>query len=327
VLRNTLLLVAVAFTAGLHVRAVEMNGSYDSVEPADVTVPGWDSGWGAPDVTGWDYVGSIGGTSGVYLGDGWVLTAAHVGAATFILDSGPGAGTYQPSGLTYSFTTQTNTGSDPADLTLFQIKNAPSSLVLPELSLATSEPSQFLYDSTGSNTVMIGFGDGGTTSPTDQSLFKTWGQATVDLDNQGIQVKAGSKTYVSADFITVDNTVSKGRGNTSTNDSQLVSGDSGGGDFIYNSSLGKWQLAGINEATGSAVLEYYQNQWQLVDTADAGATNVQDISLSAMVQISSYESQINEDMEAPEPPVWLLAGSGLAALFVFRACRRRALSL
>lgn len=43
-------------------------------------------------VVGWDYVGTINGASGVYLGNGWVITASHVGASTFTL----GATSYSP---------------------------------------------------------------------------------------------------------------------------------------------------------------------------------------------------------------------------------------
>ena len=127
--------LACALTAS-HLRAVEMDGSYDTTAPTDSDISGWDSGWGESGVTGWDYVGSIGGASGVYLGNGWVLTAGHVGAGTFILNSGPAAGTYYYDGVSDPIANSNGT----ADLTLFQLTSSPD---LPALSLATSNPSSF----------------------------------------------------------------------------------------------------------------------------------------------------------------------------------------
>ena len=73
----------------------------------------WTSGWGGPEITGWDYVGQVNGASGVYLGNGWVLTAAHVGAGNFTV-----------AGLSYAFvggsaTSITNGNGTTADLLLF----------------------------------------------------------------------------------------------------------------------------------------------------------------------------------------------------------------
>ena len=226
--RQLIWVVAGLACTAVHLRGIETDGGYDSTEP---TVAGWDSGWGSDDVTGWDYVGSIGSTGGVYLGDNWVLTAAHVGAYSFVLDTGPGAGTYSPTGVSYSFSNANGT----ADLTLYQIANGPSSSVLPPLSLATSTPSQFLYTSNGANAVMIGYGDNNALNSNGTPL-KTWGQATIDL-RQVIGVTAGATTYHSTDLVTVNGTVSNGS-TTSTNDSQIVNDDSGGASFVYNSTLG-----------------------------------------------------------------------------------------
>lgn len=37
------------------------------------------------DDPGWNYLGYLNGASGIYLGSGWVLTAAHVGTGNFRL--------------------------------------------------------------------------------------------------------------------------------------------------------------------------------------------------------------------------------------------------
>ena len=138
---------------------------------------------------------------------------------------------------------------------------------------------------------------------------KAGATTTVTLANQLISV-GRSTPYNSTDFLTSDGAVSNGMTST-TNNSQLVSGDSGGGDFIYNSSLGEWQLAGINEAIGPAPLGRYNGQWYLGATMPPtfrpGSTNVQDnVDFSAMVQIDAYGSQIDAIVDAPEPPVWAM---------------------
>ena len=250
-----------------------------------------DSGWGADGITGWDYVGTVNEASAVYLGNGWVITAAHVGAGTFILTAGSNAGTYLPTGISYSVSNANGT----ADLTLFQVANAPS---LPVLALATATPSSFLSQGAGDPVAMLGFGG---------ASAETWGYDDVTLANQQISVTGYS--YSSTDFITANGTVSNGS-TTNTNDSQLVSGDSGGGDFIYNSSLGEWQLAGINEATGTGSIGEYHGKWYLASDASglpSGSTHVQNnVDFSAMVQTSTYQSQIDAIVDAPEPPAWSL---------------------
>jgi hypothetical protein len=288
------------FASPLH--AVEMNGTYDTTEPTNTDISNWDSGWGESDITGWDYVGTVNYASAVYLGNGWVLTAGHVDTGTFYLTSGPYAGTYTYDGVSESISNSEGT----ADLTLFQVADAPG---LPPLSLATSDPSSFLYTSSGSPVVMIGYGGGS---------GKTWGHDTVTLANQYISVDGFS--YLSNDFITSNASVSNGTA-TATNNSQLVSGDSGGGDFIYNTALGEWQLAGINEAIGSGSIGTYRHTWYLADDdADlpAGSKNVQDIDFSAMVQVDTYESQISAIVDAPEPPAWCLLSLALAGLVLGR---------
>ena len=159
---------------------------------------------------------------------------------------------------------------------------------------------------------MIGYGGGN----------KSWGYNQVTLANQLITVDGYS--YNSTDFITTVGTVSNGS-TTQTNNSQLVSGDSGGGDFIYNSTLGEWQLAGINEAIGTgASIGKYEGHWYIADDAadlPSGSTDVQNnVDFSAMVQIDEYASQIDAIVDAPEPPVWALL---LGGVFVSRRLLRR----
>src|SRR5271170_1227159 len=81
--------------------AVQNNSAYVTTQPTNTQVPNWTSGWPQSGTTGWNYVGAIGSASGVYLYNGWVITAAHVGAGNFVL----GTTTYTPiAGTTRSLT-------------------------------------------------------------------------------------------------------------------------------------------------------------------------------------------------------------------------------
>ena len=246
--------------------------SYNTTAPTGVDITNWSTGWPTGGVTGWDYVGIVAGgggaASGVYLGNNWVLTAAHVGAGTFTLGGisytavGPGQGL----------------PSSTADVWLFQISSAPPLLAMP---IAASPPTPFSLLDAGSSVAMIGFGDGGAVTN------KTWGLNTVTQTSQNVHLT--DTPYTTTDFETDYGTTTFGISSV-TNNYLLSLGDSGGGDFIYNSSTSKWELAGINEA---------------VD----GSNN------SYMVQLSSYRTQINAIIATPEPSVATLLGLGVLGLW------------
>ncbi|HXC02974.1 MAG TPA: trypsin-like peptidase domain-containing protein [Opitutaceae bacterium] len=164
----------------------------------------------------WNYVGSLNGASGVYLGDynntNWVLTAAHVGLGNFTL----GGATYDAIGGS-AFSLYNSDGS-PSDLSLFQISGAPG---LANLTIASSEAAS------GTTVQMIGFGGG-----------KSWGTNTI----------AGYTDYTLSGFpyggIGIV-TLASGEGG---NGAQGVPGDSGGGMFYDDS--GNWTLAGTLSGVG-----------------------------------------------------------------------------
>src|SRR5262249_28786984 len=86
-----------------------------------------------PGVSGWDNVGSCNGLNCVYLGYGWVLTAAHVGTgpATF------GTRTYPDlPGSSVAIPNPGPTPATPADLLLFRIQPYPHDL--PALAIPTT---------------------------------------------------------------------------------------------------------------------------------------------------------------------------------------------
>ncbi|MCE0496608.1 MAG: serine protease [Methylacidiphilales bacterium] len=293
------LILAMAFANPGRAVQIEPGMTYNTTAPTGTNVPNWDTGWAQPagepegtNVTGWDYVGQVNGLSGTYLGDGWVLTAAHVGAGNLTLD-----------GQTYDVLSNTTQDiyatSNQVDLVLFQVDTTSTTgatLDLPALTISTNDPTAFAYGTTGSSVVMIGYGGGS----------KSWGLNTVTLVNYTTPVSAGGHNYVSNDFFTYTGTTTYGNESV-TNDAQLVSGDSGGGDFIYNAATGQWELAGINEVKGTFTNNQDETQ-----------------NLSGFVQLDTYEPQIEADITAvPEPPAPLLLGFGLVLLWGVKRLRRR----
>lgn len=259
-MKRTPILAGFLSLLACHGWAVETGSTFQSTKPTDAQVSNWSLGWSnTRGLTGWDYVGYLNGASGVYLGNGWVLTAGHVGSAPFTLQ-----------GTTHAVVAgSVKSITDPtyglADITLFQIENAPN---LPALTMAP-------YLDAGDTVVMLGYGgaSGG-------GSVETWGQNTVQQNLYLVTPKG--YTYKTLDFQAL---AAAGMG-------QVVTGDSGGGDFVYRD--GVWYLAGINEA---------------VDTSGN----------SYMVYLSYYESEIEAAMATavPEPCTWALGlvGGGLLLAF------------
>lgn len=280
-LRVILLTFFLAAFLLLPAHAVEMNdnsgnlnGVFNTTAPTSTDIANWNTGWGSPGITGWNYVGqmTVGGASGVYLGNGWVLTAAHVGASNFTLN-----------GTTYTAISGSAQNIGTADLTLFQISTLPS---LPSLTLSLAPPVPFSQFQPGSSVAMLGFGGG---------HGETWGLDTVTQINQTVDLHP-SFPYISNDFLTINGTYHDGSA-TNINSYQLVGGDSGGGDFIFNVGTQTWELAGINEITGT------------------GTFNGQDVGLSGMVQLNTYAAQIQSVVATPEPETWALLGLGFFCLW------------
>lgn len=180
--------------------------------------PNWSATSGG--TSAWNYVGTVNGCSAVYLGNGWVISAAHVGVTT--------GNTYTLGGVDYTVT-NTSMVATGVDLVMFQLSSTPD---LTALTLGgTLNLNRSVY--------MIGYGDadgaGGLTTT------ETWGTSSVADNSYTLSLDG----YTSTDFVTASTTY------------QTVNGDSGGAGFIYNSGTGTYSLVGITNASGSSSGTYY----------------------------------------------------------------------
>jgi hypothetical protein len=186
---------------------------------------------------GWDNVGMMSLASGVYLGDGWVLTAYHVyqhnpvGDRYIDLDQRY----YEIPGtvrrLEYS-------PSNDADLAIFRINGNPA---LPLIDIIDTSPlsREITVIAGGYSRVggQVDFENGYVGFETDPVRQKRWGKNITDeyvsiIGGYGFGVTVGFKTGFELPGIEDD-------------ECQLVDRDSGGGAFVADPSDGSWQLGGI----------------------------------------------------------------------------------
>ena len=265
------------------------------------------------DDPGWANVGYINGASGIYLGAGWVLTAAHVGAGN-ITFSGI---SYAPlAGTTVQLTNNTIGRTTNTDLLMFQLASTPAGLG--PLTLASTAPTL------GTAVTMIGAGrDRGdftkwninqATTPwtwtvtssdnPDAAGYQTldtnsmrWGTNTISTNNLWVSVANGSRDVKS--FVTTFTETA-----SASDEAQAVLGDSGGAVFSKKESA--WELSGVIFAVNG-----YNGQPSA--TAIFGNTTFS-------ADLSYYAPQIMSII--PEPSTYaLLAVSAAALAFAYRRKR------
>jgi len=256
---------------------------------------------------GWANVGLRGSGSAVYLGNNWVMTAAHVGA-----------GSVNFGGTDYSAVTGSSVrlhapGNPGAlvDIIMFRVEETPDDVV--DVTISSSAPSR------NSDVVAIGYGQNREADQTwwnnsweqqqgsvryrgfeyDSGREKRWGEN--DIDASGFTVNAG---YGATYALQMDFDRYNGQGD---DEMQLVDGDSGGGLFYYNSSTGEWELSGMLMARGV-------HPGQPEDTAVYG-------NRSYAADLSWYYDQIGGIMSpTPEPATLLILT--IAAPLLLRQKRR-----
>ena len=263
------------------------------------------------DDPGWANVGYINGASGIYLGAGWVLTAAHVGAGN-ITFSGI---SYTPlAGTTVQLTNNTIGRTTNTDLLMFQLASTPAGLG--PLTLTSTAPTL------GAAVIMIGAGrDRGDltqwsvntgTSPwtwtqvssggnfagyqTLESSAMRWGTNTVSSTDVWVSGTNGVPDVKS--FATTFNALS-----LDDNEAQAVLGDSGGAVFTKKESA--WELSGVM----FTVVGF--------DAQPSPATTPVFGNVTLAADLSYYAPQIMSII--PEPSTYaLLALSAAALAFAYR---------
>ncbi|MFT5469953.1 MAG: hypothetical protein ACI8UO_005076 [Verrucomicrobiales bacterium] len=200
----------------------------------------------------WMHVGRIDRSTGVYLGNGYVLTAAHVGAGNFDLSDGTSYSVVPNSARILE-----NRDGSQADFCLFRVKfNAKDSIAkLPPIQLATIAPT------VGANVLLIGNGMGGSDSkangafPWKDNHQVRWGVNQIE--------EIYSQPMPTHDFLSYGYATRFEKGGI---ECQATPGDSGGACFRYNEGASRWELAGIIVAVDSEHgLAEYGNQTYIAD--------------------------------------------------------------
>ena len=269
-----------------------------------------------PTDPGFKYVGQVNGSTGVYLGNNWVLTANHVGAGNFTL----GATTYS-----YDATNSYQIGG--VDLRLFKINTGPA---FTPLQVATTTPS------ISDDVTMIGAGRKPTsttattwhvdtttdpaswdwdTSPfpaanTTKSGFTTnttkevrWGTNEVESIVTGVTYHS----YAAMDMIATDFDETGG----TAFEAQAVLNDSGSGVFAYQGS--GWKLAGTIVTVAN-----FNNQPNGSKSALYG-------NLTYAIDLSTHAAEINGYLSPV--PEWSSFSLALGVFSLFWVSRRRGLGL
>jgi hypothetical protein len=214
----------------------------------------------------WANLGQVNVGGGVYIADGWVLTAFHVNAGNINL----GGTVFFYDGLSQRLT---NSDGSAADLILFHLNPPPP---LPPLSIVSSSPP------VSSTVNMIGFGHWAGSAQTDfggstgfywsAGGAKSWGNNKINQVGMLIDDGAGKFNAFSTTFSAPPSQTS--------HEAQASPGDSGGGVFRLVGS--NWQLAGIMLATSSPLTGQPSNAsayGQYTYCADAAAYRSQILSI------------------------------------------------
>ncbi len=259
------------------------------------------SGDGTENVTsagffGFDYVGEVNGLSATYLGEGWVLTANHVGPGDFLLD-----------GILHSWIpgTEVQLRTNPsnlADLVMFAVWPAPA---LAPLVIRTTPPP------VGEFLVMVGCGRdrGSITSwdpngplPAPPDVLDGWNWAGNTTKRWGTNFVTSLTTGLILGTVSFYTAFDDG---TIFPEAQATGGDSGGA--VYSLDASGTELAGIIYAVGPT-------PGQPADTALF--TN-----LTFIARLDFYRDEIEEVIALPEPTNAL--PWGIALLMMLNAKRSR----
>ncbi|MFM8494390.1 MAG: trypsin-like serine protease [Planctomycetia bacterium] len=275
-----------------------------------------------PDDPGWANVGVRGIGNGVYLGGGWVLTVAHVGAGDIVL----GGATY--SSVPGSAVQLTNGGasgrSAATDLMLYRLATEPVGLA--PVTIAATQPP------VGTAVTMIGSGldRGAFTEWSVNSSVTPWVWAEVDSGGNAAgyktagtrQMRWGTNTISATDLwitasdlappLDVRSIGTEFDAQFGTSEAQAVNHDSGGAVFAKPG--GAWELAGMIFDVGG-----YSGQPSPAFNAVIG-------NATYSVDLSYYRPQIMAIVPEPStgPLATVIAGLALAGSAAARSRRSSA---
>ncbi len=262
------------------------------------------------DDPGWSNVGALNGASCVYLGDGWVITASHVGLGSPTFDGS----SYAAVAGSCTRLSDPSNPSQAADLIMFRLQTTPAGLS--GLSVSSAEP-----DTTQNSQIeAIGYGMNRATSET--FWDNNWNVVSDSVlgGHAGYCWGSGSSKRWGTNNLAAHVAVDDGHGITDAwqtvfnssgtdNEMQAAVGDSGGGVFYQRGN--SWELAGIMLAIGT-----YTGQPD--GTAVFGNTTY-------FADLSAYSGDITQTMAGavvPEPGTLVLVLTGGMAGWLF--WRRRA---
>ncbi len=187
----------------------------------------------------WDHVGTVGMGSGIYLGEGRVLTSAHVGCFPFRMHDGS---VYQPDYASWRFLKNAN--GSKSDMAVFEVRFDKASKLgqLGTLPLATSHaagpvllvgtgftqgPKPIALGTQGKSLAILGY-------HVQPQRSMAWG---LSKETQSLeQPVATAGTFSTSCFTT--------RFERNNFAGQATEGDSGGAGFRYNHQMNRWELSG-----------------------------------------------------------------------------------
>lgn len=184
----------------------------------------------------WKNVGMLNDSTAVYLGNGWILTAAHVGVGVFEMHDGS---RYSP--VPNTIKRFRNADGTFADICMFKVdyKKRDSIAQLPSVALGPIRPPR------GAHVLLIGAGSGNSNLRTNDLRWNEDYRLRWGLNRVEHEFGSPMRTH---HFLTSGFATEFSEGLA---ECQATPGDSGGPAFVYNRSTQRWELGGIILAVDS----------------------------------------------------------------------------
>jgi hypothetical protein len=196
------------------------------------------------DDPGWANVGELNGDSCVYLGNGWVLTASHVGMGSVWL----GSSYYAPVTDSYTRLYEPSNPAQLVDLAMFQLQTMPTGLSA--VTVSSTEPD------TNANSQIVAIGNGRDRAASETFWDSSWNVVSGPVlgGYAGYYWASSSSKRWGTNNLLREVSVNDGSGitdawktlfNSNAGDSEMQAapGDSGGGVFYKRGDT--WELTGI----------------------------------------------------------------------------------